>query len=88
MKTSRRALWLMPLTAVVFCGAAFVTLRAAGQAALQRTVASLPSSAATTQPKHPAPSTPEESATIADDPTTAPDPSQSADNDISFPTDI
>jgi hypothetical protein len=74
MRTSRRALWLMPLTALVFFGAAFVTLRAAGQAA--------------TQPKHPVPSTPEESATIADDPTTAPDPSQSADNDISFPTDI
>lgn len=37
---------------------------------------------------HPPASAPEESATIADDPTTAPDPSQSADNNVSFPTDI
>jgi hypothetical protein len=39
-------------------------------------------------PAHPAPSVPEESATIPDDPTTAPDPSQSADNNVSFPNDI
>ena len=38
--------------------------------------------------QHPPASAPEESATIADDPTTAPDPSQSADNNVSFPTDI
>jgi hypothetical protein len=38
--------------------------------------------------QHPPPSAPEESATIKDDPTTAPDPSQSADNNVSFPTDI
>jgi len=31
---------------------------------------------------------PEESATISDDPTTAPDPKQSADNNVSFPTNI
>ena len=37
---------------------------------------------------HPDPSAPEESATIVDDPTTAPDPSQSADNNVSFPNDI
>jgi hypothetical protein len=37
---------------------------------------------------HPPPSAPEESATIADDPTTAPDAAQSADNNVSFPTDI
>ena len=42
----------------------------------------------TTTPAHPAPSAPEESATIVDDPTTAPDPSQSADNNVSFPNDI
>ena len=30
----------------------------------------------------------EESATIADDPTIAPDAGQSADNNVSFPTDI
>jgi hypothetical protein len=31
---------------------------------------------------------PEESATIRDDPTIAPDPKQSADNNVSFPNDI
>lgn len=39
-------------------------------------------------PTHPPASAPEESATISDDPTTAPDPSQSADNNVSFPNDI
>jgi len=34
------------------------------------------------------PQVPEESATIKDDPTIAPDPKQSADNNVSFPTDI
>jgi hypothetical protein len=37
---------------------------------------------------HPPPAAPEESATISDDPTTAPDAAQSADNNVSFPTDI
>lgn len=35
-----------------------------------------------------APQVPEESATIPDDPTIAPDPKQSADNNVSFPNDI
>jgi hypothetical protein len=35
-----------------------------------------------------APQVPEESATIGDDPTIAPDPKQSADNSVSFPNDI
>jgi hypothetical protein len=34
------------------------------------------------------PSAAEESATIKDDPTVAPDPKQSADNNVSFPVDI
>ena len=34
------------------------------------------------------PQVPEESATIRDDPTVAPDPKQSADNNVSFPSDI
>ena len=33
-------------------------------------------------------SKPEESATIADDPTIVPDPKESADNNITFPVDI
>jgi hypothetical protein len=40
------------------------------------------------QAGHPPPSAPEETATITDDPTTAPGPAQSADNNVSFPTDI
>jgi hypothetical protein len=35
-----------------------------------------------------APQVPEESATIHDDPTVAPDPQESADNNVSFPADI
>jgi hypothetical protein len=77
MQKTWRMIWLMLLSALMFLGAAFVTLRAAEQ----------PSHAAPV-PAHPAASKPEESATIPDDPTIAPDPSQSADNDISFPTDI
>jgi hypothetical protein len=42
--------------------------------------------ATTAQPG--APPVPEESATIRDDPTIAPDPKQSADNNVSFPNDI
>jgi hypothetical protein len=39
-------------------------------------------------PQAGAPQVPEESATIRDDRTIAPDPKQSADNNISFPNDI
>ena len=129
---NNRAIWLIVLGAVLFFGAALVTLRAAEQASQQAdgatpsaraslslatppAVARAPASqtaltsptstaapagatsattaprAATTtasKPSHPPASGPEESATITDDPTTAPDPSQSADNNVSFPTDI
>jgi len=74
---SRRLIWVIAASGVVLSGAAIVTLRAAEQAGPP-----------TTTPAHPAPSAPEESATIVDDPTTAPDPSQSADNNVSFPNDI
>ena len=73
---NNRSIWLIVLSTVLFFGAAFVTLRAAEQA-------SRPA-----PPAHPPASAPEESATISDDPTTAPDPSQSADNNVSFPNDI
>lgn len=76
---NNRLMWLAVLCTVLFFGAAFVTLRAAEQAS--RPAASSP-------PTHPPASAPEESATISDDPTTAPDPSQSADNNVSFPNDI
>ena len=44
--------------------------------------------AAAKAPAPGAPQVPEESATIRDDPTIVPDPKQSADNNVSFPTDI
>jgi hypothetical protein len=68
----------MIAVAMLFMGAAFVTLRAAERVSVPRA----PSSA------HPPPAAPEESATITDDATIAPDPGQSADNNVSFPTDI
>jgi hypothetical protein len=88
MKKPSRSLWLMPLAALVFFGAAFVTLRAAEQVTAQAAPPATLAKPTLPPPSHPAPSAPEESATIADDPTTAPDPSQSADNTVSFPADI
>jgi hypothetical protein len=83
--------WLLAVGAVVLLGTAVVTLRAAEQATHRAATpdatlhAVVPTGGAK---QHPPASAPEESATIADDPTTAPDPSQSADNNVSFPTDI
>jgi len=94
---SRRLIWVIAASGVVLSGAAIVTLRAAEQATRQPVAANAAAPAAnapahavppTNTPAHPAPSAPEESATIVDDPTTAPDPSQSADNNVSFPNDI
>ena len=87
---NNRTIWLIVLSTVLFLGAALVTLRAAEQA--NRPTAVQASGPAAPAPRakqtHPPASAPEESATITDDPTTAPDPSQSADNNVSFPTDI
>jgi cytoskeletal protein RodZ len=87
---NNRTIWLIVLSTVLFLGAALVTLRAAEQANRPTAVqASGPAASATrAKPTHPPASAPEESATITDDPTTAPDPAQSADNNVSFPTDI
>ncbi|MEA3179398.1 MAG: hypothetical protein QOI59_2921 [Gammaproteobacteria bacterium] len=100
---NNRVIWLIVLSTVLFFGAAFVTLRAAEQASRPAAVqangavatprapsalAPATRAAPATKPTHPPASAPEESATITDDPTTAPDPSQSADNNVSFPTDI
>jgi len=76
-------LWWIIAVAILFMGTAFVTLRAAEQASTPRAARSPPPATA-----HPPPSAPEESATITDDPTTAPDAAQSADNNVSFPNDI
>jgi len=97
-----RSLWLMAVSSIVFLGAAFVTLRAAEVTASARSARpdaissraaehATPAPAdqpAANQPERPAPSAPEESATIFDDPTAAPDQRQSADHDVRFPVDI
>lgn len=133
---NKRTMWFIAFSAIVFLGAAVVTLRAAEQAVLDAPgggaarhdamvaanvqsppgVASVaivapsvgaaagakaapragvaaaanasPPAGAPPAKQHPPASAPEESSTISDDPTTAPDPSQSADNNVSFPTDI
>jgi hypothetical protein len=81
---NNRTIWLIVLSAVLFLGAAVVTLRAAERAIQPRPAAT----AVDPEKQHPPASAPEESATISDDPTTAPDPKQSADNNVSFPTNI
>jgi hypothetical protein len=77
-----RSMWFIVVAALVFLAAAFVTLRAAA------TVGADPPRHAQPAPTHPPASAPEETATIVDDPTTAPDAAQSADKNVSFPTDI
>jgi hypothetical protein len=95
--------WLLAVSVVALLGTAVVTLRAAEQATQRAATSAVRAESApqTTTgamshavapaggaKQHPPASAPEESATITDDPTTAPDPSQSADNNVSFPTDI
>ncbi|HVO47129.1 MAG TPA: hypothetical protein VMT29_12420 [Steroidobacteraceae bacterium] len=101
MGKSRSTTWIMVVGVLLFAGAAVVTLRTAEQAvaaparaaqsaaapARVPTPVAAPASAAQAI-AHPPPSAPEESATIHDDPTVAPDPAQSADHTVSFPTDI
>lgn len=50
--------------------------------------ATVPASSGSSQPRPGSPQVPEESASVRDDPTIAPDPKQSADNNVSFPSDI
>jgi len=91
MGKSRSTTWIMVVGVLLFGGATVVTLRTAEQAvaAPTRVPQPVPASARAPQPvAHPPPSAPEESATIQDDPTVAPDPAQSADHTVSFPTDI
>ncbi|HEY3785645.1 MAG TPA: hypothetical protein VGL55_10220 [Steroidobacteraceae bacterium] len=88
MKKIWQPIWIMGLTSLLFLGAALLTLRAAAQAAAPVMPASAPPSAPAMPASPPPPSAPEESATITDDPTIAPDAAQSADHNVSFPTDI
>ena len=85
MRNARRMMTLMVFVAALSIGAVILTTRAADQA--PRPVAG--TSATPPKPVSPgAPQVPEESATIRDDPTIAPDPKQSADNSVSVPNDI
>jgi hypothetical protein len=75
MKNLWRPFGALSFLAMLLLGVAFVALRA---------VAQEPKPAA----KNPTPSVAEESATIVDDPIIAPDSSESADSNVSFPVDI
>jgi hypothetical protein len=95
MMKTWRSIWFTAMSALLFFGAAFVTLRAAtgpANGASMVTVASpappVGTSNAVPPVTHPPPSAAEESATITDDPTIAPDPAESADHSVSFPADI
>jgi hypothetical protein len=96
---SSRTIWLIAVSALLIFGVVVVTLRAAEQAdplaaAPTHTPATPTNAAAASKgtpsalPIPPPAPAPEETATISDDPMTAPDPSQSADNSVSFPADI
>ena len=73
MRLSAHTFGILLRLAFLCAGAAFMTLRAAEQKA--------DAPATQTTPR-------DETATIQDDPTVAPDPKQSADNNVSFPVDI
>jgi hypothetical protein len=101
MSKLRRSIAIVTSAMVLAIGAAVLTTHAADQgrtpagAQSTRTAATStpapPSAAKPSAVKPPAPGAPqvpEESATIRDDPTIAPDPKQSADNNVSFPNDI
>ncbi len=104
MNRSKRTILTIGLIGVLGMGAAIVSLRAAEQKAAPTAAqtaatapaarppaADAPAAPSTAKPapqaKPPA-SAPEESATIKDDPTVAPDPQESADNSVTFPADI
>jgi hypothetical protein len=69
---TKKNLWLAATLALLIAAALVVTHRSAARAS----------------ETHPPPAAPDESATIADDPTLAPDAAQSADHGVSFPADI
>jgi hypothetical protein len=95
MKKLRRSTWILTVVVLLASGTAIVTIRAAERATTQAAAkpgrpepaAAKPVAPKTAAPAPGAPAPPEESATIRDDPTIAPDPKQSADNDVSFPAD-
>jgi hypothetical protein len=78
----RRAIGILTSIVVLCAGAVVLQTRAADESHPPAT------SRDKTAPPPGAPQVPEESATLRDDPTIAPDPKQSADNNVSFPSDI
>jgi hypothetical protein len=90
----RKLVAVLTSLVVLSLGAVILTTHAADQKPTAPPAAAPTAPAATAKPNTPkaappgAPQVPEESATIRDDPTIAPDPKQSADNNVSFPNDI
>jgi hypothetical protein len=86
--------WAMMVLLGCIMASLLITLNAVADSSKARAPAS--AAAADKAPAKPAPAKPdvsvppkaEESATIQDDPTIAPDPKESADNNITFPVDI
>jgi hypothetical protein len=91
----RKLIAILTSLVVLSAGAAILATTApaatAPAATVSPTATAPPVAAKPTTPKSVppgAPQVPEESATIRDDRTIAPDPKQSADNNVSFPNDI
>lgn len=92
----RRALpsrWAMLVLLGCIVASVFITLNAGaglegGVPASAVAADKAPAKPAPGKPEVSVPPKPEESATIQDDPTIAPDPGESADNNITFPVDI
>ena len=92
-KGMRKLIAVLTSLIMLSSGASMLTSYAADQKppATTPAAATAPAAAKPTTPKAAppgAPQVPEQSATIRDDPTIAPDPKQSADNNVSFPNDI
>ena len=96
MKKPHRSTWILTTVVLLSAGTAIVaigaaeptTVRGAAEAAPPKSTAAKPVTPQAATPAPGAPPMPEESATIRDDPTIAPEPRQSADNNVSFPSDI
>jgi hypothetical protein len=88
MSKSRRSIVILASAMAIAGGALILTSHAADQASPPAGAQpAKPTAPAAKSPAPGAPQVPEESATIRDDPTIAPDPKQSADNSVSFPND-
>lgn len=88
MTQLRHSIGILTALLVVSGGAMVLETRAADQSAQPAAAAAASTPPRSASPASGAPQVPEESATIRDDPTIAPDPKQSADKNVSFPNDI